>query len=88
MIMCRPEATFFLVMYVLYCVAMAFNSQFEAWAVKNLPVPDSWRSAGGHQGGCSIHSAGFLLSNLVLAWSATPLKKMESKMCSTVFAVW
>jgi len=45
-----PEATFFLVMYVLYCVAMAFNSQFEAWAVKNLPVPDSWRSAGGHQG--------------------------------------
>jgi hypothetical protein len=47
---CRPEATFFLVLYVLYCVAMGFNSQFEAWAVKSLPVPDSWRSAGAEKG--------------------------------------
>lgn len=42
-----PEATLFLVMYVIYCVAMAFNSTFEAWATKSLPVPDSWRIAGG-----------------------------------------
>jgi len=41
-----PEATCFLVMYVVYCVAMAFNSTFERWAMK-LPVPDSWRIAGG-----------------------------------------
>ena len=31
------EATAFLVMYVLYCIAMGFNSTFEAWAM-NLPV--------------------------------------------------
>ena len=37
-------------LYVLYCVAMGFNSQFEAWAVKTLPVPDSWRSAGAEKG--------------------------------------
>ena len=31
------EATTFLVMYVLYCVAMGFNSTFESWAMR-LPV--------------------------------------------------
>jgi len=41
-----PEASFFLVTYVLYCVAMAFNSTLESCAMA-LPVPDSWRIAGG-----------------------------------------
>jgi len=43
------EATAFLVMYVLYCIAMGFNSTFEAWAM-NLPVPDSWKAAGATAG--------------------------------------
>merc|ERR1719186_278850 len=28
---------------------MGFNSKFEAWATKSLPVPDSWRVAGGEK---------------------------------------
>merc|ERR1719210_1747405 len=43
------EATTFLVMYVLYCVAMGFNSTFESWAMR-LPVPDTWKSAGATAG--------------------------------------
>jgi len=39
------ESLFFLVLYVLYCVAMAFNSRFEAWATRTLPIPESWRNA-------------------------------------------
>lgn len=39
------ESSTFLAMYVLYCVAMCFNSKFEAWAI-HLPVPDSWKAAG------------------------------------------
>ena len=48
--MCRPEATLFLVSYVIYCICMAFNAQFEAWATRCLPVPDSWRISGGDKG--------------------------------------
>jgi len=44
-----PEATLFLVLYVVYCVCMGFNSKFEAWATKSLPVPDSWRASGGNK---------------------------------------
>ena len=33
-------------LYLVYCVAMGFNSKFEAWAHKSLPVPESWRNAG------------------------------------------
>ena len=40
------EATIFLCMYVVYCIFMAFNPVVEAWASKNLPVPDSWRNCG------------------------------------------
>lgn len=41
----RPEALFFLILYVVYCVAMAFNPIFEAWAMEKMPVPESWRNA-------------------------------------------
>ncbi|XP_023330906.1 probable sodium/potassium/calcium exchanger CG1090 [Eurytemora carolleeae] len=39
------ESTFFLVLYVVYCIAMAFNSRFESWATRSLPIPESWRTA-------------------------------------------
>jgi sodium/potassium/calcium exchanger 4 len=35
----------FLVLYVFYCVGMAFNSHIEKWANEKLPVPQSWRDA-------------------------------------------
>ena len=41
----RPEALSFLILYAIYCIAMAYNSHFEAWAKDKLPVPDSWRQA-------------------------------------------
>ncbi len=41
----RPEALLFLILYILYCVAMAFNSNFERWAKAKLPVPQSWKDA-------------------------------------------
>ena len=39
----RPEATLFLVMYVVYCVAMAFSSKVESAIAHKIPVPQSWR---------------------------------------------
>ena len=33
---------FFLILYVVYCVGMAFNSQIELLVRANLPVPESW----------------------------------------------
>jgi len=40
-----PEALFFLILYVIYCVAMAFNPIIEAWAMEKMPVPESWKNA-------------------------------------------
>eukprot|EP00095_Tigriopus_kingsejongensis_P005743 maker-scaffold28_size608977-snap-gene-1.17 protein:Tk05743 transcript:maker-scaffold28_size608977-snap-gene-1.17-mRNA-1 annotation:"sodium potassium calcium exchanger" len=37
-----PEALCFLILYVLYCVGMAFNSRIEAWVRAKVPVPESW----------------------------------------------
>lgn len=39
----RPEALLFLVLYVFYCVGMAFNSKVEKWAnvsklEKSIPI--------------------------------------------------
>ena len=45
----RPEALTFLILYTIYCIAMAYNSHFEAWAKDKLPVPDSWRQAQAQQ---------------------------------------
>ena len=39
----RPEATLFLVLYVVYCVAMAFSSKVENAIAHKIPVPQSWR---------------------------------------------
>ena len=39
----RPEATLFLVLYVVYCVAMAFSSKVESAIAHKIPVPQSWR---------------------------------------------
>jgi len=44
-----PEALTFLILYTIYCIAMAYNSHFEAWAKDKLPVPDSWRQAQAQQ---------------------------------------
>ena len=41
------EATLFIVSYVVYCVAMSFNSKIEAWCQASLPVPESWRAPSG-----------------------------------------
>lgn len=30
---CRPESLIMLLMYVVYCVALRFNNQLEAWAL-------------------------------------------------------
>ncbi len=43
------ESLFFLIVYVLYCVGMAFNSQIEAFAKSKIPVPVSWDQP--HQAG-------------------------------------
>ncbi len=37
------EALFFLLLYVLYCVGMAFNSRIEAAVKARVRVPDSWQ---------------------------------------------
>ena len=37
-----PEALFFLLLYVVYCVAMAFNSKIEAVVKARVRVPESW----------------------------------------------
>ena len=39
----RPEALFFLVLYALYCVFMAFSSKIENAIGDKIPVPQSWR---------------------------------------------
>ena len=44
------EAASFLLAYLLYCVAMSFNSRIEAWAQSALPVPASWRHPDGDDG--------------------------------------
>ena len=38
----RPESLFFLVLYVVYCVAMAFNSNIEMEVKRRVKVPESW----------------------------------------------
>ncbi|TRY77018.1 hypothetical protein TCAL_06364 [Tigriopus californicus] len=37
-----PEALFFLILYVAYCVGMAFNSHIEVLVRSKLRVPESW----------------------------------------------
>jgi len=39
------ESLLFLILYVFYCIGMAFNSKFESWAIDKMPVPQSWRDA-------------------------------------------
>ena len=41
----RQESLLFLILYVFYCIGMAFNSKFESWAIDKMPVPQSWRDA-------------------------------------------
>ena len=36
----------FLCLYLLYCLAMGYNDRLEAWAVRAVPVPPSWRGIG------------------------------------------
>ena len=36
----------FLCLYLLYCLAMGYNDRLEAWAVRAVPVPPSWRGTG------------------------------------------
>lgn len=40
-----PESLAFLLLYVIYCVFMAFNSSIENYCADKLPVPQSWRTA-------------------------------------------
>ncbi|XP_040563494.1 probable sodium/potassium/calcium exchanger CG1090 [Lepeophtheirus salmonis] len=39
------ESFIFLVLYVLYCVGMGYNSKFHDWANTKIPVPSSWKTA-------------------------------------------
>ena len=40
----------FLVLYVVYCIGMAFNSHVEKWAQAFVPVPAMWKTTGQHGG--------------------------------------
>jgi len=42
------EALIFLLLYVAYCVFMAFSSRFEAVVKAKVPVPESWNVTQGH----------------------------------------
>ena len=44
------EALFLILSYILYCIAMSFNSKIEAWCVSSLPVPSSWKTPNGDNG--------------------------------------
>ena len=48
------EAASFLLAYLLYCIAMSFNTKIEAWCQSSLPVPSSWRHPDGDDGRYSI----------------------------------
>ena len=55
----RPEALLFIVLYILYCIGMGFNSHFEKWANERLPVPSSWKAAvQQQQGGVGLDAEG------------------------------
>lgn len=60
-----PEALSFLILYVLYCIGMAFNSNIEAWAQSKMNVPQSWRDAHASQGQAREEGAAYKNINKV-----------------------
>ena len=44
------EATLFIISYIIYCVAMSFNTKIEEWCQRSLPVPSSWKHPDGDDG--------------------------------------
>ena len=48
------EALSFLLAYLVYCIAMSFNTRIETWAQSSLPVPASWKHPDGDDGRYSL----------------------------------
>ena len=75
----RPEALFFLVLYVFYCVGMAFNTRIEEVVKARVPVPQSWNVSQAHASGVDGAAAGAVVIGVDDSSTATGSGGASSK---------